>query len=174
MRNLKAAVVPGMAFLLLTPDLAWAGPAAPLLTRQEAQVFGLLSALLAFGLAVFVLALLAYLLFHALFIRIAAGLLGLGGTFGTAFKAAFLGWVFLILFGLAAALTAPFLTPLGASALQVAASFLAGTLAIQSCYRSGFFAALACYLLSIVLTVVLVAGLVVALLMLGLGAAAMA
>lgn len=96
---------------------------------------------------------------QAIFIHIAASLMSLQGTFGTAFKASILAWLLGIALGIVGGLLSPIFSPALAGVTNLAVWLLAGSLAIKSAYRSGFGAALLTFILSSVLTIVILAAL---------------
>jgi hypothetical protein len=113
------------------------------------------------------------LVVEAIFIWIASAMVGMPRSgFGVAFKAAFFAWILGIVFGVLAGFLSVALTPFGAQALGLLFTVLGGTLAIQTSYGSGFWAALITFIVAWILTVVVLVGMVFVLIaVLGVGAA---
>ncbi|MBI3828337.1 MAG: hypothetical protein HY291_02400 [Planctomycetes bacterium] len=137
---------------LFVPCNAWAAP----VSAGDAATAGLgLAMILAIVLGAFLIG----FFIQAIFIHIAASLMGLRGTFGAAFKASIIAWVLGLLFGVLGTVLSNFVTPTLAGGLNTAAWLLAGTLAIKSAYETGFISALVTYFLSLVVTIAILVAL---------------
>jgi len=114
------------------------------------------------------------LLFEAIFIWLASKILNFRGTFGTAFKASFLCWIFQIFFGLVAFAVSAFVSQSVGTLIGLIAWLLAGTYAINGAYHEGFFKSMVAYVLSVILTIIILVGLFFALVAaLGIGASSL-
>jgi hypothetical protein len=144
--------------LAALPGTVWAA------TGAAAKDAGALAAVLGLGIGILLLVLVVGLLIEAVFIWMAAGLVGLPRSgLGVAFKAAFFTWILTIVFGFVSGFLAVALTPPGASALSLLGSVLCGTLAIKAAYEAGLLKAFLTYVVSGILTVIVMVGLLIAL-----------
>ena len=133
---------------------AVAAPAGASATGSGAVAGDILLVLaVAFGMLV-----LAFLI-NAVFIHLAAGMVGLRGTFGTAFKASVLTFLLAIVLGILGAVLSLFLSPAGSGVLNMVLWVLGGTWAIQSAYSAGFGKALLTFFISLVVTIAIMAAL---------------
>lgn len=137
---------------LLAPCHAWAAP----VSAGDVAAAGIgLAMILAIIAGVFLIG----FFIQAIFIHIAASIMGLRGTFGAAFKASIIAWVLGIFFGVLATVLSSFVTPVVAGGLNSLVLLLAGTLAIKSAYETGFISALVTYFLSMAVTVAILVAL---------------
>ena len=152
--------------LAAVPSAAYAAQAS------RAETAGAVAVLLGLGLGVLLLVFVLVFAVQAIFIWMAAGLVGLPRLgFGTAFRAAVYAWLLSIVFSALITILSGFL-PEAAVAGGYVLSLLSGTLGIKSAYRSDFMSALLAWFVSGLLAVIVVLGAVFALLMaVGAGAA---
>lgn len=136
---------------------------------------GTIAALAGLGLALILLVLVVSLIFNAVFIHIAAGIMSLPNRrFGSAIVAALLGGVFSVVFSLMGGFAGAILTgssygdPSGLQTLiSIICWVLPGTLAVKLAYTTDFGKAIATYIISFILTLVVAAGFVFAILAIG-------
>jgi hypothetical protein len=154
--SLAFAAVPGAAYAAQASD---------------AKTVGAVAAILGLGFGIVILLFVILFAVQAIFIWMAAGLVGLPQLgFGTAFRAAVYAWLLSIVFTALITTLSGFL-PGEALGGGILLSVLSGTLGIKSAYRSDFMSALLAWFVSGVLAVIVVLGVVFALLMVS-GAAA--
>jgi hypothetical protein len=107
--------------------------------------------LLAMGLGFFILAIVLYLSFFAIFVHAATRIVGLHRPFSTAFYAVVLNIVFQFAFSIIVSLLSP-----GSDSGYLLVSWAAATVSIKVAYNSGFLQALGAAVLAVILTIVFV------------------
>lgn len=108
-----------------------------------------IAGILAMGLGFFILALVLYLGFFAIFVHAASRVVGLGRPFGTAFYAVVLNIVFQFVFSILVSLFAR-----GNDGWYLLASWGGATAAIMAAYDASFLRSLAAAVIAVILTVV--------------------